>query len=1240
MRITMRTIHQNILGNLNKLTTDMNRINAQISSGKQFSKISEDPVNLITALNLRTKVSEIEQYQDNIQFGDKAINAAENSLTSMKDLVIRAKVLSLQMINGSMTTENRATMAAEIQQLLEETITLSNTSVNGKYIFGGFRTTGYTDVEPTPFIQDTRDGYFVNGTSFPDPNTAPLTGSQIPLSGAATDITTGDLLINNIDVVATLGPDIDLTSVADTFAINMNGAFNIAQALNDQSVTSLTGSTDALTSPYVGVAATDPFAATQVAFYLNGEYVDVTTGGFGDDPTQVAQDIIDKINLLSGTTGVQAEIGTGVNGGEVDSIILKNVQPSNTSTIDISGLSDTEKTISGLSNNTSSEGVNATLTTLYAGAAATDPAVATTMTFYLNGETVNLTTGGAGVPQVALDITAAINAISDQTGVKAEVGTGLNGGDVDSIVLSNILAGDDSAISLTGLNGAEEAISGFTNNTSQAADATHNTGTVSLSSPTAFEITTNAADDTILDLLGLGGGNLGLGDEAADGTLRFGSRLVTGDLKVNGVEIITETDDISDIYSDASAAAKAAAINKETATTGVWAEATPPALQGARGVQATPYTTEPLTATLANNLAITAGIPSDLAINGTDTLSDIPLSAGATNGLFMDRALAAKDVINEISAQSGVTASLTTLQAGTAVDPALGDKQIKFTLNGVNIEADTTFAATAKDLTNMMVTAINAVRNQTGVTAQRGTGSNGGEIDAIVLTNTVEGDESPITLADLSAGETNRIKLSNGTVTADTTHNTGQITFASDTPFTITSPNHPGTNILTELGLASVEGITGDQPNDGTLPYGATPTYLDHDDLVINGINIFDTMTRVTEDDSSNAIIKAINAKVEQTGVKAGRNSDGRLILSAIDGRNIHLQTSAAGETITQLNGNSTDPQDKVYFGTVRLLSNNEYFLDSATSSFGPTIFESGFAALGLSGGQTITDIDGDTIEDGKIFVNKIYSEDGYVRYAGDRNNDFAIKVGRASTLEVAKNGEDTLMSSEIFTILNNLISFAQSQNFKTHTGSIQATDTTALLNSGDTGLEFADEIVNGSFNIRMTNHSFSPPTTTSYDINIDIEQDSLDDITQRINGIPGLSASWTDSGYLTITTDDQDRYSFAMQSDSSNFLRAVGARPEDVQVSNISDSIAKLDILLETLSSRTSDFGARSNRIMVQTEIYSKLELAARENLSEKEDTDMINALMEMKAKEMAYEAALSAAAKTMQMSLVDFLK
>jgi len=37
-------------------------------------------------------------------------------------------------------------------------------SVNDKYIFGGHRTTGYTNTEPSPFINDKGDGHWVNGT--------------------------------------------------------------------------------------------------------------------------------------------------------------------------------------------------------------------------------------------------------------------------------------------------------------------------------------------------------------------------------------------------------------------------------------------------------------------------------------------------------------------------------------------------------------------------------------------------------------------------------------------------------------------------------------------------------------------------------------------------------------------------------------------------------------------------------------------------------------------------------------------------------------------------------------------------------------------------------------------------------------------------------------------------------------------------------------------------------------------
>ena len=105
--------------------------------------------------------------------------------------------------------------------------------------------------------------------------------------------------------------------------------------------------------------------------------------------------------------------------------------------------------------------------------------------------------------------------------------------------------------------------------------------------------------------------------------------------------------------------------------------------------------------------------------------------------------------------------------------------------------------------------------------------------------------------------------------------------------------------------------------------------------------------------------------------------------------------------------------------------------------------------------------------------------------------------------------------------------------------------------------------------------------------------------------------------------------------------VEKLGLKEKDDAVDFLNSGKTKRDILNLPLKQAydISDFGARANRIDVQSQIYTNLEIATSANLSEKQDTDMIEALMDLKAKEVAYQAALSAAAKTMQLSLVDFL-
>jgi flagellar hook-associated protein 3 FlgL len=201
-------------------------------------------------------------------------------------------------------------------------------------------------------------------------------------------------------------------------------------------------------------------------------------------------------------------------------------------------------------------------------------------------------------------------------------------------------------------------------------------------------------------------------------------------------------------------------------------------------------------------------------------------------------------------------------------------------------------------------------------------------------------------------------------------------------------------------------------------------------------------------------------------------------------------------------------------------------------------------------------------------------------------------------------------------------------------------------LNSKTTGLEPTSQLPTedlfqkGTFTISVIDHDYDPPRTTPMTIAIDPAVDTLESVGKRINGIPHITAGWSSDGHLQIAASDPGRYTIALADINSNFLQATGVSSEFMQNQGITQSIADLDTLMENLTRQVSNFGARANRIGVQSQIYSAMTIATKENLSEAQDTDMIKAVMELKAKETAYQAALSAAAKTMQLSLVDYLR
>jgi flagellar hook-associated protein 3 FlgL len=137
IRITQRTLNSSVLGNLQGNLERMQKLQEQLSSGRQIRRPSDSPANTVSALRYRADIRRSEQLQRNASDGLGWLSTADTSLTQSLSIVNKARELALQGINASMSTTDRGAMAAEVDVLREHMLTLSNTTYLGRPVFGG-----------------------------------------------------------------------------------------------------------------------------------------------------------------------------------------------------------------------------------------------------------------------------------------------------------------------------------------------------------------------------------------------------------------------------------------------------------------------------------------------------------------------------------------------------------------------------------------------------------------------------------------------------------------------------------------------------------------------------------------------------------------------------------------------------------------------------------------------------------------------------------------------------------------------------------------------------------------------------------------------------------------------------------------------------------------------------------------------------------------------------------------------
>ncbi len=140
MRIANKTIYDNIVRNLGRTSTDMMNAQEVVTTTKRINRLSDDPVGLVSVLNLRSSLSDIDQMGRNITLGKAWLTASESALGQVDDVLTKAKELSVQMSSATVSQSERANSVTLVDGYLKEIVSLANSQSEGRYIFGGTNT--------------------------------------------------------------------------------------------------------------------------------------------------------------------------------------------------------------------------------------------------------------------------------------------------------------------------------------------------------------------------------------------------------------------------------------------------------------------------------------------------------------------------------------------------------------------------------------------------------------------------------------------------------------------------------------------------------------------------------------------------------------------------------------------------------------------------------------------------------------------------------------------------------------------------------------------------------------------------------------------------------------------------------------------------------------------------------------------------------------------------------------------
>jgi flagellar hook-associated protein 3 FlgL len=217
LRVTSNMMSSQLLLNLNRNARTMNDTQLQLASGRKINKPSDDPVGITYSLRYRAELSSNEQYTKNVDSALSWLDYNDTILGQAGDVVQRLRELTVKASTGSNPQSALDSINEEVMQLKEQLVDISNSKLNGKYIFNGEQ---YT-TKPYDFAKGADGTYDTSPAVTTDTGQIQYIvgeGVQMPINMTGNDVfgATGDAdnlfsVINSLSTALKAG---DLTGIS------------------------------------------------------------------------------------------------------------------------------------------------------------------------------------------------------------------------------------------------------------------------------------------------------------------------------------------------------------------------------------------------------------------------------------------------------------------------------------------------------------------------------------------------------------------------------------------------------------------------------------------------------------------------------------------------------------------------------------------------------------------------------------------------------------------------------------------------------------------------------------------------------------------------------------------------------------------------------------------------------------------------------------------------------------------